>query len=183
MSQLHIVVVCGYGCHLVPELQGYLDRVAEFAIRHRPDCFIFCGGFTQRKSAPGVSEARMMREYIIPKLIQANFRNFREYLEDDSYTTLDNIERAAMKIQGMEWLWLSGQDMKLTVFCEATRALKVDYLVRHFVGQRPNLETASWELMPPWKQIVSTLCECAAAKCPPLARYYRNKRIRRAERI
>lgn len=173
----HIVIVCGYGCHLVPELQGYLDRVARFCNEQQPDCLILCGGFTQRKSAPGRSEARVMKEYIIPAL---KYAPKLVYTEEDSYTTPDNIENSAKSMRNDGLL---EDSTTLTVFCEATRALKTDLLVRHFIGRRATIETASWELMSPAKQIVSTLYDWAAITFPPLARYFRNKRLQRAEQI
>lgn len=172
----HAVVVCGYGCHLVPELQKYLDRVIEFANKERPEYLVMCGGFTQRKSAPGISEAALMKSFIIPRL---SYTPDYLFLEEDSYTTPDNIERAAKLIRFL--LWTS--DTKLTVFCEATRALKVDDAVRYYLSRRANLETSSWELMSPTKQIISMLYDWAAIRFSPLAHYLRNKRIRRAEQI
>lgn len=101
-------------------------------------------------------------------------------IEEDSYTTPDNIANAAKIIQNDG---LMEEGTTLTVFCEATRALKTDLLVRHFIGRRATIETASWELMSPIKQIVSTLYDLAAIKFPLLARYFRSKRLQRAEQI
>ena len=173
----HIVIVCGYGCHLVPELRGYLDRVVRFCNENKPDCLILCGGFTQRKSAPCISEAMVMEEYLIPRL---NYSSKVMYMEESSYTALDNIDNAVKTIRRDA---LMEDITSLTVFCEATRALKMDLLVRHFLGRRADIETASWELMSPAKQIVSTLYDWAAIKFPPLAHYFRNKRLKRAEQI
>lgn len=178
MAARHIVVVFGYGCHLVPELKGYLDRVVRFVNERKPDYLFLCGGPTQRKSAPGVSEAGLMRSYLIPRL---NYIPGLMFLwEENSYTTPDNAEKTAWRIK--EERLMDGQT-ELTVFCEATRALKVDLLVRHFLGRRANIETASWELMSPEKQIIGTLYDWAAIRFPPLARYFRNKRLQRAEQI
>ena len=173
----HIVIVCGYGCHLVPELQGYLDRVVRFCNEQQPDCLILCGGFTQRKSAPHRSEAGVMKEYIIPAL---KYVPKLVYAEENSYTMPDNIENATKRMRNDGFL---EDSTTLTVFCEATRALKTDLLVRHFIRRRATIETASWELMSPAKQIVSTLYDGAAIKPPPLARYFRNQRLKRAEQI
>ena len=177
MVALHIVIPFGYGCHLLPELRGYLDRIVDFANKNEPDCFLFCGGFTQRKSAPGVSEAALMRGYVIPRLM---YVPARVLLEEDSYTTQDNGEKMAKTIHAE---CLMDKKTKLTVCCEAIRALKVDYAVRHYLGRRADIETASWELMSPFKQLIGTIYECIAVHFPPLAWYFRNKRIRRAEQI
>src|SRR3989344_5894390 len=173
----HVVIVCGYGCHLVPVLQEHLDRIVLFINEEKPDCLIFCGGFAQRKSAPGVSEAGMMYCYITPRLRHSLLLVF---LETDSYTSLDNIQLANKINRRWE---LAQPETKLTVFCEATRALKHDRMIRKIFRRRANLETASWELMDPLKQLGSTIYEWTAMEFPPLASYFRDKRIRRAEEI
>jgi hypothetical protein len=175
----HIVIVCGYGCHLVPELQGYLDRIVQFCNEQQSDCLILCGGFTQRKSAPGMSEARLMKEYILPRL---KYSPSLVFLEENSYITPDNIKNAAETIRTKDLLNID-LTTKLTVFCEATRALKVDDAIRYCIGRRATIETASWELMSPTKQIISTLYDWATIRFPPLACYLRNQRLKRAEQI
>ena len=172
----HIFAIFGYGCHLNNELSMYLDNNVAFANREKPDCLVFCGGFTQRKSAPGVSEAKLMFDYVVPRL---SYVPHDTLIEQDSYTTQDNAEKLVSKLG----LLLCSARTKLTVACEATRTLKVDLAVRSFLRRRPYLLTTSWELMSPQKQIISTLYDWVAIKFPPLALYFRNKRIRRAEQI
>lgn len=177
MAALHLVKFFGYGCHLDTPLRPYLDRGVMFCNQKRPDCFIFSGGFTQRKTAPGISEARLMNEYVISRL---DYSPALIYLDEDSYTTPDSAQNMAKIIKTDN---LVDEKTILTVFCEATRALKVDLLIRHFLGRRANIETDSWELMSPQKQIIATLYDWAAINCSPLARYWHNKRLRRAEQI
>lgn len=172
----HLFAIFGYGCHLNKELRKYLDNNVKFANREKPDCLVFCGGFTQRKSAPGVSEAKLMRDYVIPQLCYTPKYIF---LEENSYTTPDNAQKLATTAAWYLWT----DQIKLTVACEATRALKVDDAIRYYLGRRPNIETSSWELMSPTKQIIATLYDWVAIRFPPLARYFRNQRIRRAELI
>ncbi|MBX4190101.1 hypothetical protein KW791_02290 [Candidatus Parcubacteria bacterium] len=62
-DKMHFVVVCGYGCHLNTPLQHYLDRVVQFT-SNKPRQVIFCGGATQKLSAPGVTEANLMLNYL-----------------------------------------------------------------------------------------------------------------------
>lgn len=173
----HVVIPFGYGCHVNRELEGYLDRQVRFGNERKPDGWVFTGGFTQRKSAPGVSEARLMHDYVIPKLTYAPGL---VYLEEDSYTTPDNAEKVSGFLLSKKIL---GTQTEITVFCEATRVLKADLLIRHFLGRRVNFETASWELMAPESQVISTLYDWAAIKFPPLARFWRYKRLKRAEQI
>ena len=181
MTAKHVVIVNGYGCNWNDELRGYLDCVVRFCNERLPDCLIFCGGFSQRKSFPGTSEALLMYQYVI---LHLTVKPLMILGEQDSLTTIDNISGAARILKKFNLL---SHDTKLTVFCEATCALKTDLLVRHFICRRANIraniKTASWELVSPEKQIISTLYDWAAIKIPLLARYWRWKRRRRAERI
>src|SRR5688500_6392122 len=93
---VQVVVVCGYGCHLVPELRLYLDKVVQFVRKTSPpDAVIFCGGFTQRKTSAD-SEARVMMDYVVKR---SGLEDVDYFLEDNSYTTPENIQRAAAKIR------------------------------------------------------------------------------------
>ena len=78
-----IVVVCGYGCHLDSPLDWvYLPRIKRFISEQSPDLVILCGGYTQRKSAPGISEARLMFNWLRKEMTVPNFTKF--HLEEDS---------------------------------------------------------------------------------------------------
>jgi len=59
-----LVVVFGYGCHLTESMRRYLDRVVSFVERNNVVAIIATGGYTNRKSAPGISEADMMATYL-----------------------------------------------------------------------------------------------------------------------
>ncbi|MDP3954489.1 MAG: hypothetical protein Q8Q06_03690 [bacterium] len=169
-----VFVIYGYGCHLTPELKKYLNRMALVANTIKPRVIMFCGGFTQRKTAPGMSEARLMAMYLMPML---KFEHILT-LEEDSYITLDNTKRAYAEIKTLPFKYDN-----IIVGCEATRALKVDMLTKHYFGHRVNIETSSWELMNPWKQLLSTVYEGLAMYLPSLAWYFRRKRIQRAKEI
>lgn len=178
----HVVVVCGYGCHLDTPLRPYLDRVFRFIQTCGAYAVIFCGGFTQKKTAPGVSEAGLMREHI-----RADQFRFNVFTEDDSYTTLENIQKASEIIRRQ----LCIADGRITIFCEATRAATVIMLARHFMGDLVDsidditVETASWERADPFKQAKNLIYNKLAIKYPwlGLAERERRKRIRRAEEI
>lgn len=158
----------------MPELQKYLDRVVRYINENKVETLILCGGYTQRESAPGVSEAKLMLDYLIAR-IPLQKRPVPILVERNSYTTLENIRNIKA--------WVSGTKLRVTIFCEATRALKVDMLTRYYLGRRVNIETVSWEEMPPVKQLIATIYEFLAMYLPPLAWYFHWRRISRAKRI
>jgi hypothetical protein len=188
----HVVVVCGYGCHLVPELKEYLNRVVEFIHKHSPDLIIFCGGLTQRKSAPYISEADLMYDYVVNQL---NLR-FQYYLplgtvcrEDTSYTTLGNIEKSAIVLDN--YYNNINEKITITIFCEATRSTNVIMLARHFMLPLVEtiddirVETSSWERADPFKQVGNLIYNKLAITYPwlGLAKREHDRRIKRSEQI
>lgn len=185
----HVVVVCGYGCHLDTPLKPYLDRVVRFINKQLPDLVVFCGGYTQGKSAPGVSEASLMTGYVKEKLAGLHVDIVSE---DGSYTTLENIREAGQQIR----LWILRNvgrrvNLRITIFCEAHRAPLVIMLARHFMGSLVKtidditVETTSWERADPFKQVCGMIYDKLAIKFPwlGLAERARKKRLRRAKKI
>jgi hypothetical protein len=180
-----IVVVHGYGCNLDSPLTGYLERVLNDLERDPPERIILCGGYTQRKGFPEQSEAEVMRDFI-------NERTGFEYAgriwcEINSYTTLENTKEAVRFIRTFYRTQL--QDIEITVYCEAQRALKTLLLYWFLLPElrryhkRIRLETVSWELAHPLKELVKTNLELIALFLPPLAWWMHRMRIKRAERI
>lgn len=153
----HIVVVCGYGCHLRdPEgrptpLKPYLYRVSFFINRHDPELAIFCGGHTQHKSAPGVSEAGLMSSYLDHNQMVLPDKRTEFRSESNSYTTYENIRNAAAATRNWVFHHARGEKLRVTIFCEATRAPHVIRFARHFMVDLVDsidditVETASWE--------------------------------------
>src|SRR3989344_530532 len=192
----HVIVVCCYGCHLRysenrdTPLRPYLDKVAQFIKRYLPEMVIFCGGHTQRKSAPGVSESSLMHDYVLSQLKSlGRVYNLSTHLfvEDNSYTTYGNIKMADSHLRK----FFSGKECHITIFCEATRAANVVMLARHFMGDLVDsidditVETASWERADPFKQAGNLVYNKLAITYPwlGLAEREHRKRIRRAEQI
>lgn len=182
----HILVVCGYGCHLDTPLRPYLDRVFRFIQTYHPNTVIFCGGFTQNKTAPGVSEAGLMREYT--RADQFPEFMLKSFTEDESYTTFDNIKNASEIIRHK----LCIADGRITIFCEATRSPHVIRIARHFMSDLVDsidditVETSSWErdvnlLNLAWKYILAEL----AIRYPWLgiAERERQRRLLRSKEI
>ena len=125
----------------------------------------------------------------------------RDYvLEEDSYTTYDNIRLAAARIatelqrMNMKWEERMATKVKITVFCEAQRALKVAMLTRHFLYTDRRLvkdvddiqiETYNWERADPNRELKTTVKTWLAIKYPwlGLAERERRRRIRRSFQI
>lgn len=192
MTKRRIFVVCGYGCHLNTPLMSYLDRVVTFLNMTQPELVVFCGGQTQCNTAPGVSEARMMADYVADEfrhcacIFQGKVR-----LEDNSYTTYENVRNAAAAIRNWGFHHARGEKLRVTIFCEATRSANVVMLARHFMGDLVDsidditVETASWERADPFRQAGNLIHNKLAITCPwlGLAERERRRRIRRSEYI
>ena len=172
------VVVCGYGCHLVPELTRYLDTVADYINRCEPDALVLCGGLTQQASAPDRTEALVMLEYLeMPGKLR-----HRPYLflEDGSFTTSENLRGASIILEHRNV-------RRLIIFCEATRSLKVSILARHFFGFPPahglppiQIRTVSWELMHPLRELKATIYDALSLYVPGLAWWWGRRRRKKA---
>jgi hypothetical protein len=181
----HFVVVCGYGCHIegTPLPTAYFPKVIRFIREENPHAVVFCGGETQKKSAPGVSEARMMAGYIAAELPDAEDTQIGFLLEEESYTTYENIERAAHRIRFFQ------ERCRLTIFCEATRSANVMMLARHFMIDLVTsidditLETGSWERADPFKQAGNLIYNWWAIRFPYLARREHDRRVARSFHI
>lgn len=188
-TKRHVLIVCGYGCDVSSPLGSiYLPRVGNFIIRYKPDFVALCGGRTQRQTHPGHSEAGTMSRVLHDYLKTANTHPVYT-LEEDSYTTLENIRGAADRVN--LYKRLHECQVHITIFCEATRALKVAMLARHFfydagIVERPGdivIETASWELADPVKEVRNTVYDWFAIRFPRLglAQRARQRRLKRAE--
>ena len=182
-----IVVVCGYGCHLDTPLRPYLDRVVKFVEENRTGLLILCGGETQKSSAPGVSEARLMRNYVARKIPPS----CHLLIAQSSYTTYENIKCATAlitQIEDLSMFSVSGRN-KIVVFCEAQRAATVIMLARHFLLpfvagiDDITVETASWERADPFKHVKNLVYNRLAIKFPFLARREGRKRRERSKYI
>lgn len=180
-----IVVVCGYGCNLDSPLKPYLDKVIGYGMLRKPDVIMLCGGATQQKSFPDKTEASVMYTYLKP--LEAYHPMW--FVLDDSYTTYDNIRDAARAINGEVAAVTGEKDFDIVIFCEATRALKVAMLARHFLGFPPErglppirIETDSWELMHPTLELIGTIKEWFAIRFPYFNTIQRNARIRKSRK-
>lgn len=188
-----IVIVCGYGCSLDSLLMPYLNRVADFCRGFMPNDIILLGGATQRKLFPGKTEADVAYSYlssILPSWSYFGPANPIWHRAYDVYTAFDAIKEAAVIVNDLhladEASSFHGRGEKITVFCEATRALKVDMLIRHFLSRKANeprvhLETVSWELGSPSRELVGTIQTWLSIRVPFLNTLLRWQRIRKSK--
>ncbi len=180
-----------------------------------------CGGETQKKSAPDVTEAGLIKKYLSGK--KSYYAAYTRYhLEEDSYTTLDNLKNVARYIKEnfvdldpresqiviicgygchpvpelTKYLDCIAEDLRrcdirpgITIWCESSRKFKVKviaswYFFWNFIAWPGDLKirTVSWE-KPGLFQFFSSLGEIAALVVPGLARWGRNKRIKRSYSI
>lgn len=153
-------VVCLYGHDLNSPLGSYLSKVADDCIMRSPQTVIVCGGETQPVKYPGLSEARVASSYLSSRFTA--FMGNRIYEEPYSFTTHENIRNAAARMKRVSHRELERCD--ITIWCEATRALKVAALARAYMGFPPahdcppiRIKTDSWEQMHPVKELVGTI--------------------------
>ncbi len=183
-----IVIVQLYGQDPYKTALGpYLNRVAKFIDEWRPDHVICCGGPTEQKTYGGRSEADAAYVYLYPRLA---FVQFQGWADRKSLTTLENVQggvRILRKIPVSNW-----QDVEVVVFCEAQRALKTLVLYWFLLpeirknadgkdtGRRIKLETDSWELDNPIKELFKIVLDIIAIHVPAVARWQHRKRLKRA---
>lgn len=187
MDRKLIVIVYGYGCHLTDRYKEYLRRVANFLGSNLVDWLIFCGGESQKKSAPGISEAGLMRDFLegdgendwheayvgkrpLPKI----------FTESTSLTTPENVCFTATFLTKFD-----PKNYQLVIFCDASQALKVKILAEEiFPEHEIQIETCDFSGRgEAKKQLKATILEVLALKLPVLARWHHNQRVKRAERI
>ncbi|MEK7452755.1 MAG: ElyC/SanA/YdcF family protein [Patescibacteria group bacterium] len=167
-----LVVVLGYGCHLTEPMKHYLDLVIDFSEISDVVAIVTTGGYTNRKNAPGVSEAGMMADYlkecgVVVPLI----------LEESSVTTNQNLQSITRVISERNFDY-----KRLVIFCDGARSIKVKILARLILGHWP--EVMTYELTKSFiaklKQLfIATPFDVLASKFP----FFEKMELRRKERI
>lgn len=182
----HVVVVNGYGCHLVPVLEKYLDKVIAFLSQNEVEHLVLCGGPTQQKTAPGMTEAKLMRDCIGERMRLPRHVT----LADDTYTSFENMKWANRVIRGhFDGEFVPSYDPRytdVTIFCETQRSLKVALLAWLFLPeywQRTRILGETWERRPPFAELKATIADVLAFYVPGVAGYMRRKRMKRAREI
>lgn len=110
-----IYLIMGYGCHLNDGIKKYL----EFILTHLKDgdIVITSGACTQQKTAPNISEASFIKEYI-----EKNSNKKLLFIkEEKSLTTRENLQNCKKIIQKLDL----DKNIKIVVFCDLYRSLKI----------------------------------------------------------
>lgn len=187
--------ICGYGCNPDSPLGPYADDFARWGQKRQLNAIIPSGGHTMRRSFPGLSEAQVLRNRIEPQLVTGLAWTPEWFLDDDvegdAYTTYDNIKNFARRVEEVRarsWYGTVPRQFEITIWCEATRALKVAILARHFFGFPPaqgepaiRIMTGSWELADPIRELRGTMQTYAAMRAPVFNDIQRRRCIAAAE--
>ena len=110
-------------------------------------------------------------------------------LEDDSYTTLENVKNAVRHIRALPGINDHWSEVEVDVFCEAQWSLQTLLLYWFLFPElrrkfkRVRVRTSSWELANPLKELRNILYDLAALCVPGLAGYVRRTRIKRSMTI
>ncbi len=108
-----IYLVMGYGCHLTKKITQYLDCVLENL--NNGDVVITSGGFTQQKSAPGLSEALVMEKYLKEKCS----KDITFLKEEGSITTYQNLQNSKCIILTIK------PKAEIVIVCDFSRSIKI----------------------------------------------------------
>lgn len=135
-----LVIVLGYGCHLHEEMKNYLRLVAGWT-RNRGDMVVITtGGFTNPNSAPGVSEASMMADYLLKIGVDVPI-----ILEENARTTRENL----LNVRGILYEQ-NLQPESVTIFSDSIRGFKVKVLAKAIFKIRP-IKFIGYNLTRNWK--------------------------------
>lgn len=113
MVPKRFALVCGYGCHLNDGIKRYLNDVISWCYQNPDAIVILSGGFTNKKTMPGISEASMMRDYLTKRFVTN-----RVILDEEAILSIDNIRNAARMLEGLD-------ERELFIFCDSIRAVKI----------------------------------------------------------
>jgi len=119
-----LFVVLGYQCHLTSTVRRYLDAAAEEIMRvdDQRVTVITSGGFTNQRSAPGVSEARLIADYLRVRGVTADV-----ILDETPRTTVENI-RGLARIFSARGL----APKRVVIIGDQIRRQKIAMLARYF---------------------------------------------------
>jgi hypothetical protein len=121
-----LVVVMGYGCEFNENMRLYLNTVADFLVENHEVCgVILTGGFTNRKSCPGISEAGMMETNLRLMGVEQII-----FLDEKARTTMENINGVKRFILEEDL-----DEEEILIFCDSSRSLKIKILAYWILGE------------------------------------------------
>jgi len=128
-----IVVILGYGCHLTDNLKNYLDKAIKFIKKDKNSIhLVICsGGFTNQKTAPGVSEAMLMAKYLLDHYVRTPLAF--DSLPISTNENVKNIKKFLTKN--------SPDQYQITIFCDSSHSLKVKLASLFILGFWPKTIT------------------------------------------
>jgi len=119
----------GYGCHLTDLMRKYLDNVMHLEGARNVAAIIATGGYTNKKTAPGMSEAMMMTDYL--KRSGSTTVIFQEKAARTTAENLKNVQRM------LPYYHLTGR--RIVIFCDEAHKLKVKLLAHFIFGFVPEI--------------------------------------------
>lgn len=133
---MDVLLVFGYGCRMTPELVMYLEKVVGWCNSNHPETVIYSGADTNRQTEGDTTEAGLMMDYIARRLDYTPLH----LKEEGAHTTVENIQNCAhlVKVHG-------GPNARVTVACEATRALGIRVAALICWGRSVNLVTEKFD--------------------------------------
>jgi hypothetical protein len=170
---LRAFVVLGYGCHVTPMVRRFLDAVAVDILEltgggptasgasavHVEPLLITSGGFTNPRSAPGVSEARAFARYLSDRGVE-----LETLLDEDALTTLHNL-RGVSALLGPRGIAAE----QIVICCDAARRAKIAHVARPLLGGSPTLWTYDFgrtRAQTAVQQTLGLLFDAAALRVP-----------------
>lgn len=173
--QRYSMLVCGFGCELTDELIAYLERAVALVKAYRPAFVVFSGGPTQQFSAPGITEAQLMYDYVVPRCSELGDT---QWLQDhDSFDSLDTI------VHAKELLEARTEPGRLVTYTDASRTLKVNAVAKRKMPRWKFIQETYDLHSNPETQIIALLMELPMIYIPllhvPSSLYRRGWRAKR----
>ncbi|MDD4290224.1 MAG: ElyC/SanA/YdcF family protein [Patescibacteria group bacterium] len=165
-------IVLGYGCHLTDIIKRYLHHACLYI--NQGDNVIVSGAYTNNKTAPNMSEAILMEDYLRDNYCLKNITK-----EDESITTLDNLinsKKIIFKNKKFE-------KAKIVIFCSSSRILKV-WVMSLFIFGIPVPKIITFDMEDGWlEKMKQTFVAAPLDVASMFIPFLRKLQIQRKQRI
>jgi hypothetical protein len=154
------MLICGFGCHLNDSLSGYLNRAVALCKALKPHYVVFSGGATQQRTAPGLTEAQVMYDFVVPRCGELTGTDW--ICDHNAFTSVENVintKRALLEhtVPG-----------RLLTYTDASRTLKVR-LGTYWLMREWQITQETYDLHSnPVNQVVSLALEAPMIIIPAL---------------